>query len=83
MRLTKEFKLDVGISIILLAIFLFVVILFTGCSDNGDHYNTPEAQVLTVNEYPLNKWRAEHEQATYRITDIYGKADITYNFWHH
>lgn len=82
MRLTKEFKLDVGISILLLAIFLFIVSLFTGCSDNGDHYNTPEAKVLTVNEYPLNKWRQEHEQATV-TNDVAGNIDIRYNLWHH
>jgi hypothetical protein len=82
MRLTKEFKLDVGIAILLLAIFLFVVILFTGCSDNGDHYNTPEARVLKATEYPLNKWRQEHERQMI-TNDVAGNIEINYNFWHH
>lgn len=100
MRLTKEFKLDVGISILLLAIFLFIVSLFTGCSDNGDHYNTPQADYVLISnddtvyrvpvtllrlkadEYPLNKWRQQHEQATVN-NDVAGNIDITYNFWHH
>jgi hypothetical protein len=84
MKLTKELRLDLGIAVLILAVLLFVVFSFAGCSDNGDHYNTPKAQVLTPQQYPLNKWRQDHEQPTLQGA-VYGFDAIKdvplYTFW--
>lgn len=86
MKLTKEFRLDLGAAVIILAVLLFVVFSFAGCSnmDPDDHYDTPKAQVLTPAQYPLNKWRQEHEQPTLQGA-VYGFDAIKdvplYTFW--
>jgi hypothetical protein len=52
-------------------ILILSIVFFTACSDNGTpgKYNTPRAQVLTPQQYPLNKWRAEHERNEYGSRD--------------
>lgn len=48
---------------ILFTIAIAFAFTLVACSDSGtpEKYNTPKAEVLKADEYPLKEWRQEHE----------------------